>query len=131
MPDIRYPPEPEDGMTRVEWERELLNPWRQCEKARLAAERKTTICERCGQRPFIDLDESVIPRCDMGGFSLEQRRIAFGSPNLTLACMRCNREEAHDREGAWDRACERYGRERVVAWYVSLGLKAPRADWMT
>lgn len=127
--EIRYPPAALPGESRVEWERRALNPWRQQEKRRLMLERGY-ICERCGQQAAIDLDESLIPRCDMGGFDLDQRRIAFSSPNLTLACMDCNREQAHDRDAAWKRAVARYGEDTVRAWYFQLHLKAPRIDWL-
>jgi len=127
MPEIRYPPEPEDGQSRVEWEKVHLNPWRNEMKRRLLAERGTA-CERCGQ-PAWDLDEGIVPRADMRGFSLEQRRLAFGEVNLFLLCGRCNRESAHDRDGAWARACARYGEKAVREWYAGLGLRAPRREW--
>lgn len=66
----------------------------------------------------------------MRGFSLEQRRIAFATCNLELVCARHNVEEAQDRDGAWLRMCQRYGREVMESWYTSLELKAPRHDWM-
>ena len=130
MTEIRYPPEPEPGETRIEWERRELNPWRQREKARLLRERGRT-CERDGcVMPAVDLDECLVTRGNMRGLSLEQRRLAFASCNLALLCARHNREEAHDRDGAWERAVARYGREKVVAWYRGIGLKIPRSDWM-
>ena len=129
MAEIRYPPEPEPGETRIKWERRALNPWRQQEKARLLRERGRT-CERDGcMMPAVDLDEAILPRCDLRGLSLEQRRLAFASCNLALLCARHNREEAHDRDGAWRRACTRYGEDAVKNWYAGLGLKAPRKDW--
>jgi hypothetical protein len=66
----------------------------------------------------------------MKGFSLDRRRLAFGEPNLSIACARCNRESAHDRDGAWVRACARYGEEAMRDWYWSLDLKAPRKEWL-
>ena len=128
MTEIRYPPEPEPGQGREDWERKLLNPWRQEEKRRLLSERGR-LCERCGERVAIDLDETILPRCDMGGLSLAQRRLAFASVNLTLSCVTCNRHHAHDRAGAWKRACKLYGEDVVREWYRSLGLKAPRHDF--
>ena len=121
---IRYPPEPAEGQSRQEWERWLLNPWRQEEKGRLMRERGYA-CERCGDDRAIDLDEGIIPRCDMRGFSLEQRRIAFASCGLFLLCAHCNREEAHQREWAFEQACQRYGEQAVREWYSQLNLKAP------
>jgi len=79
--------------------------------------------------PAVDLDECLVTRGDMRGLDLEQRRLAFASCNLALLCARHNREEAHDRDGAWARACERYGEDAVRKWYAGLGLKAPRKDW--
>jgi len=123
---IEYPPEPLSGETRIEWERRALNPWRMEMKRKLFARRGPT-CERCGERRAIDLDEGIVPRCDMRGLSVKQRRIAFGSCNLFLLCEKCNRESAHDREAAFRRACGRFGEREVRAWYAGIGLKAP--DW--
>jgi hypothetical protein len=127
---FRFPPEPEDGQTRIEWEWNLLNPWRNEIKRRLLAERGWR-CERCGSRQLpLDLDEAIVPRADMRGLSLDRRRLAFGEPNLSIACAECNRESAHDRDGAWERACARYGEEAMRDWYRSLNLKAPRKEWL-
>jgi hypothetical protein len=100
------------------------------EKLALLAERGWT-CQRegCGAQAQ-DLDEAILTRGDMRGFSWEQRRLAFCSINLELVCARHNREEAQDREGAWARACERYGEEKMRAWYRSMGLRAPRREWL-
>lgn len=125
---IRYPPEPFEGESRASWEGKLRR-WRMQEKRRLFVERGS-LCERGCGNVATDLDEAVITRGDMRGFSLAQKRIAFASCNLELACMSCNRESAHDRDGAWERACTKYGRENIVAWYQSLALKSPRLDWM-
>ena len=127
--EIRYPPEPHENETRIEWERRALRPWRMEEKARLLRKRGYR-CERCEKRPVSDLDESIVPRCDMMGLSLEQRRLAFGTPNLTLSCQVCNRERAHDQAGAFERACQRYGEQRVREWYASLCLRAPRHEFL-
>ena len=124
---IRYPPGPLEGESRLEWERRALNPWRMEEKARLWTERGS-LCERCEIRLATDLDEGIIPRCDMRGFSLVQRQIAFASCNLFLLCAQCNREEAHQREWAIVTSAQRYGAEAVLEWYASLELKAPRRD---
>lgn len=105
-----------------------MNPWRNEEKRRLLAERGWA-CERCGGAAE-HLDEGIVPRGDMRGFDLEQRQIAFASCNLFLLCARCNVEEAHDREGAFRRACGRYGEEAVREWYGSLKLKVPRKEWL-
>ena len=126
---VRFPPPPREGETRLQWERRALNPWRQEEKGRLVRERGYA-CERCGDDRAIDLDEGIVPRCDMGGLSLEQRRLAFGSPNLFLLCAHCNREEAHQREWAFEQACKRYGEQAVREWYFQLNLKVPRREWL-
>lgn len=127
---MRCPPGPLDGEAREEWERRALRPWRMEIKRSLLAERGWW-CERCGDlSQVLDLDEGVVPRCDMGGLSLEKRARAFAEVNLFLLCPDCNREQAHDRDGAFRRACERYGEEMVRAWYQSLGLKAPRREWL-
>lgn len=120
---IQFPPEIEPDMTRLDWERQLLNPWRARMK-RLVAARQGGLCARCGQ-PGIDLDEPIIPRCDMRGLSLEQRRLAFGSCNMEYACIACNRESAHDRLAAWERAVALFGLDAMRAWYMGIGLKAP------
>jgi hypothetical protein len=127
---IRIPPPPREGESRQQWETWALRPWRMDVKMALLAQRGWK-CERCGStvRPF-DLDEGIVPRCDMGGLSLDQRRMAFAEVNLFIVCARCNRYEAHDRDGAFRRACTRYGESVVRSWYASLGLKAPRADWL-
>lgn len=129
MIEIEYPPEPEEGQTRVEWERTHLNPWRQLMKGKLLARHGPMCARGCG-RFGIDYDEPLLPRCDMGGLSLEKRRLAFASCNGELCCAPCNRESAHDRDAAWERACERYGEGAVRAWYAGIGLRAPRADWL-
>jgi hypothetical protein len=125
---IRYPPHPFAGETREQWERRALRPWRMAEKARLLAERGP-MCERCGERAQ-DLDECCVTRGDMRGLNLGKRRLAFASCNLALLCARCNRESAHDRDGAWERNCGIYGKERMQEWYESLGLRAPRRAWL-
>ena len=121
---VDYPPPPEPGMTRTEWERQLLNPWRQQLKRKLFM-RRGPMCERgCGRRA-VDLDEPIIPRADMRGLDLDRRRLAFGSVNAELACAQCNRESAHNREAAWGRAVARFGLEAMREWYNGIGLKAP------
>ena len=127
--DIRYPPPAREGETRIDWERRALRPWRMDEKQRLFRERGT-ICERCRMQPAQDLDEGCVPRCDMRGFSLEQRRIAFSSANLFLLCVDCNRNQAHQREWAFEQSCSRYGEQAVREWYGSLDLKAPDRRFM-
>ena len=126
---VRFPPPPREGETRLEWERRALNPWRQEEKQRLYRERGT-ICARCKSAQAIDLDEGIIPRSSMRGFSLEQRRLAFCSINCFLLCAKCNREEAHQREWAFGQACSRYGEQAVREWYGSLNLRAPDLRFM-
>lgn len=127
---IRYPPEALPGETRKQYHARELNRWRMEEKRRLATERGWT-CEREGCEARMEhLDECLVTKGDARGLSIEQYRLVFASCNLALLCARHNVEEAHDRDGAWARAVARYGRERVVAWYASLGLKAPRRDWM-
>ena len=126
---VRFPPPPREGETRIEYERRALNRWRMAEKERLLRERGT-ICERCRMQPATDLDEGIIPRCDQRGLSLEQRRIAFASCGLFLLCAKCNREEAHQREWAFEQACQRYGEQKVRAWYASLQLKVPDLRFM-
>ena len=103
-----------------------ITAWRIKEKGRLFVERGYT-CERCGLNIATDLDEGIVPRCDMRGFSKGQRQKAFASCNLFLLCARCNREEAHQREWAFEQSCKRYGEDKVRQWYSSLELKAP--DW--
>ena len=128
--EIRYPPEPYENETRLQWEARCLRPWRMEEKARLLRERGP-MCERPGCTTVaIDLDEGIIPRCDMRGLPLWKRRLAFGTCNLFLLCARCNREEAHQVEWAFERACQRYGEQRVRAWYASLELRAPDFRFM-
>ena len=125
---IRYPPPALKGQSRQEWERVALRGWRMEEKRKLIAERGWR-CERCGAAAT-DLDEGILPRCDMRGFSLEQRRLAFCSINCFLLCAKCNREEAHRREWAFGQACSRYGEQRVREWYGSLNLRAPDLRFM-
>jgi len=96
------------------------------EKARLWTERGS-LCERCRVQLATDLDEGIVPRCDMMGFSKGQKRIAFASCNLFLLCADCNRNQAHQREWAFEQSCQRYGEDKVRQWYSSLELKAP--DW--
>jgi hypothetical protein len=127
---LRFPPKPEPGESLLDWEARALRPWRMEMKRKLLAERGR-MCERGCGNPAQDLDEGLLTRGDMRGLSLEKRRLAFGEPNLFLLCRQCNRHEAHDREGAFLRACQRYGEETVRAWYASLELKAPRADWLS
>ena len=110
--------------TEIRYPEGNLIIWRSAEKGRLFSERGHT-CERCGLQIATDLDEGIVPRCDMRGFSVEQRRLAFASCNLFLLCARCNREEAHQREWAFGQACRRYGEQAVREWYGSLGLRAP------
>jgi ribosomal protein L37AE/L43A len=125
---IEYPPEPLPGESRAEWDRRVA-PWRMEMKRKLLA-RRGWRCERCGQQGgVLDLDEALVTRGDMRGLSLEQRRLSFGEVNLAIVCADCNRTR-HDREGAWARACGRYGEDVVRAWYASLRLRAPRAEWM-
>ena len=125
MRELRYPPHSLPGQTRLQWERDRLNPWRM-EIKRLLLDERGWRCERCGVTgTVLDLDEGILPRCDMRGLSLEQRRLAFCEVQLFLLCPRCNRESAHDRDGAFERACARYGDQVVREWYVSLGLRAP------
>ena len=126
--EIRFPPKPLEDEPAHEWEYRLRR-WRMEEKRRLFAERGP-MCERgCGARAE-DLDESILTRGDMRGLSIWQRRLAFCNINLELACAKCNRESAQDREGAFARACKRDGERNVRDWYFSLGLKAPRHDWL-
>lgn len=106
-----------------------LRAWRMEIKRQLLAQRGW-MCERCGKERVTDLDESILPRVDMVGLSDEQKLKAYSEINLTLSCARCNREEAHDREAAWERACGRYGGDAVRTWYSSLRLKVPRAEWL-
>jgi hypothetical protein len=119
--EIRYPPE---GCTEQE-----LRAWRMDEKRRLLAERGWN-CQRCGARAATDLDEGIVPKSSMRGLSLEQKRIAFGSPNLFLLCSRCNREEAHQQEWAFGQSCYRYGEDTVRDWYASIGFKTPEQRFM-
>jgi len=127
---LHYPPEPWPGESRIDWEQRALNPWRNEIKRHLLAERGWA-CEREGcERPAEHLDEAIIPRCDMRGLSVEQRWLAFCEVNLAVLCAECNTASAHDRDGAWDRACSRYGEQTMKTWYASLGLKAPRKDWV-
>jgi len=89
------------------------------------------MCEREGcDRVAEDLDEPIITRGDMRGLSLQQRRLAFSTANMEIACSICNRESAHDREAAFRRACERFGEREVRAWYAGIGLKAPDRRFM-
>jgi len=123
----RYPPEPLDSETRQEYHARELNGWRMDEKRRLLKERGWT-CERCGLRAE-HLDECLVTRGDARGLPIEKYRRIFTSCNLALLCADCNVNQAHDRDGAWARACERYGEDAVRKWYAGLGLKAPRKDW--
>lgn len=101
-----------------------LNKWRMEVKRRLFVERGW-MCERdCGHRAE-HLDEGIVTRGDMRGFSDEQKLIAFATCNLFLVCAECNMNY-HDRAGAWKRACNRYGEMEVINWYKSLNLRAPR-----
>ena len=130
MPAIRYPPEPLDGETRKEYHRRVLDAWRMEEKRLLLRERGWT-CEREGCQARVEhLDEAIVTRRDAMGLPLWKYRLIFASCGLALLCADCNVNQAHDRDGAWARACRRYGREAVVGWYASLQLKAPRADWI-
>jgi len=125
MSEIEFPPPALEGESRINWERRALNPWRNQMKAWLFVERGP-MCEREGcHNRATQLDEAIVPRCDMRGFSPDQRRIAFGEINLALLCADCNCNQAHDRTGAFERACQRYGRETVTDWYHSLNLRAP------
>lgn len=128
--EIRYPPEPGPNESRLEYHRRVLNAWRMQEKAILLLERGN-ICEREGcSSPVSDLDEGVLPRSSMLGLPLWKRRLAFASCGLFLLCAKCNREEAHQIEWAFNRACDRYGEQRVREWYFSLELKAPYHQFM-
>ena len=126
--EIRYPPEPYENETRIEWERRALRPWRMEEKRRMFLERGSN-CERCWTMAQ-DLDEGILPRSSMRGLPLWKRRLAFGTCNLFLLCTRCNREEAHQVEWAFWQSCQRYGEQRVRAWYASLELRAPDFRFM-
>lgn len=127
---IRTPPLPRKGESRKAWEARVLRPWRMEIKRALLVQRGWR-CERCGSGvPPFDLDEGIIPRADMRGLDLEQRRMAFAEVNLFVICANCNRYEAHDRDGSFARACARYGEDAVREWYASLGLRAPRVDWL-
>ena len=107
-----------------------ITAWRMREKARLIDERGWT-CERPGCNNRIeDLDEAIVTRKNMMGLSLEQKRIAYCTINLELVCARHNREGAQDREGAWQRAVERYGLETCQQWYASIGFKSPEKRFM-
>ena len=66
----------------------------------------------------------------MRGLDLDRRRLAFATCNMELACPACNREAAHDRDGAWERACARFGEGAMREWYGGLALKAPRKEWL-
>jgi hypothetical protein len=125
--EIRYPPEPLPDEQPREWDTRL-RAWRMEEKRRLLAERGWN-CQRCGARAT-QLDEGIVTRGDMRGFSLEQKRLAFASCNLFLLCADCNVNQAHDREGAWAKACAWYGEDAVRAWYFQLHLKAPRKEFL-
>ena len=122
MPEIEYPPTAILGESRQDWERRALNPWRMEMKRKLLVTRGN-LCERGCGRMATDLDEPIVPRADMRGLSLEQRRLAFSTANMELACSRCNRESPHDRAGAWERACKRFGLDTMIDWYASLGLR--------
>jgi hypothetical protein len=125
--EIRYPPELLPDEQPREWDARL-RAWRMDEKGCLLGERGWN-CQRCGGRAE-QLDEGIVTRGDMRGLSLKQRRLAFASCNLFLLCADCNVNHAHDREGAWARACARYGEDAVREWYGSLGLRAPRGEWL-
>lgn len=104
-----------------------LNRWRMETKRRLFAQRGW-MCERgCGRRAT-DLDEGIVTRGDMRGFSDEQKILAFATCNLFLLCAKCN-QTRHYRELAWEISCDRYGEKEVREWYASLNLKAPRKEW--
>jgi len=126
---LEYPPHPNPTDTRETWERRELRPWRMEQKRRLMLVRGG-LCERGCGRVAQDLDEGIIPRSSMMGLSLEKRRLAFASCNLFLLCARCNREEAHQVEWAFEQACNRYGEKTIREWYASIGLKAPRHQFM-
>ncbi len=130
MPAILYPPEPNEEDTRESWERRALRPWRMEVKHQLLTQRGFKCArEGCPNRAQ-DLDEAILTRQEMRGLSLAQRRLAFASCNLELVCADHNRNGAQDREGAWARACARYGERTMRRWYAGIGLKAPRAEWM-
>lgn len=130
MAEIRYPPEPEPGETRQEYYDRVVRAWRMKEKRKLLRERGRT-CEREGcMMPATQLDECLMTRRDAMGLPVEKYRKVFASCNLAVLCRKCNTERAHDRDGAWERAVARYGRERVVKWYQGLQLKAPRTGWL-
>jgi len=129
MNEIEYPPEPLEGEDRRSWEVRALNPWRMEMKAKMLARRGPLCARGCG-RMAVDYDEPIIPRCSMRGLSLEKRRLAFASANAELTCIPCNRESAHDRDGAWRRAVERFGLEAMQIWYASLELRAPDRRFM-
>lgn len=103
--------------------------WRIEEKRRLFTERGHT-CERCGLQMATDLDEGIVTRGNMRGFSQDQKRLAFASCNLFLLCADCNRNQAHQREWAFGQSCRRYGENKIREWYASLGLKAPELRFM-
>lgn len=124
---VYYPPEP-DGMDRKAWERDVLRPWRMEVKEQLFLERGC-MCERCGGAAS-DLDEGCVTRGDMRGLSAEQKRIAFASVNLFILCAECNRYRAHQRDWAFWQASKRYGENVVRDWYLSIGLKVPRVDFL-
>lgn len=133
---IRYPPSVLSGESRAAWEKRALRPWRMEIKIKLLNERGWK-CERCSKKftpsditSTIHLDETIIPRCDMRGLSVQKRRLAFCEINLTLSCQNCNCNHGHDRRGAFKRACQLYGESIVRDWYDSLGLKAPIYEFM-
>ena len=110
---------------QIRYPKGAIGRWRMEEKRRLLHERGP-LCERCGARAQ-DLDEGIVTRGDMRGFSKDQKRIAFASANLFLLCADCNRNQAHQRKWAFEQSCKRYGEQAVREWYGSLELKAP--DW--
>lgn len=125
--EIRYPPEPEPGMSKADWLNKVLRPWRQEEKRRLIAEWGLA-CARCGA-VGVDLDEAIITRAQMRGMPVWKMRLAYASCNLELVCAECNRNRAQDRDGAWQRACRRYGRTAVENWYEGVMFKSRRSHY--
>jgi len=129
MSELRMPPPPLEEEDWKSWYRRACAPWRN--EIKLELWRQRPACERDGcQRSSCDLDEGVVTKGDMRGFSVEQRRIAFAECNLFMLCQTCNRERAHQRDRAFEKSCDRYGEDVVRGWYDSLQLRAPRIEWL-
>lgn len=107
-----------------------IGPWRMDMKLKLFTKRGWR-CERPGCPNRAEhLDEGIVTKGDMRGFSSWQKALAFCECNLFLLCADCNVNKAHMREWAFGQSCERYGEERVRAWYRALNLKAPKRGFL-